>query len=283
MKTLVFFYTYRLGGWGDLVKGLHTCWCWAKATDRELKINFQHHIFGSLFPQYTSGFTNIGVNIDINAIDKVGSVTVDNVRALQEQNEITVLCNWFSPDSIGDVDPFPFYKELYSNIFPVPRIVQEQPYYVLHCRLGDKYLAEATACKGDDRIKSFGRIGTIIEQYKALGHPRTLVCSDNASIIKKLLATIPNSFTICPNPYHIAYPSQELHTKLEDILKIIQEHRAMTESAGIYMMSYSGFPITAGLIGSVDLQIWSEDCKLSAYSDSMVQGIKLLLNTNREQ
>jgi hypothetical protein len=282
MKTLVFFYTYRLGGWGDLVKGLHTCWCWAKATDRNLKINFQHHIFGSLFPQYTSGFTNTNVKIDINAIDKVGSVTVDNVKALQEQNEITILCNWFSPDAIGDVDPFPFYKELYSTIFPVPRMVQEQPYHVLHCRLGDKYLAEATACKGDDRIKSFGRIGTIIEQYKALGHPRTLVCSDNASIIKKLLASIPNSFTICPNPYHIAYPSQELHTKLEDILKIIQEHRAMTESAGIYMMSYSGFPITAGLIGSVDLQIWSEDCKLSAYSDSMVQGIKLLLNTNKE-
>jgi hypothetical protein len=283
MKTLVFFYTYRLGGWGDLIKGLHTCWCWAKATDRELKINFQHHIFGSIFPQYASGFTNTNLRVDINAIDQVGSVTVDRVKALEEQNEIIVLCNWFSPDSIGDVDPFPFYKELYSTIFPLPRIVQEQPYYVLHFRLVDKYLTEATACKVDDRIKSFGRIGTIIEQYKALGHPRTLVCSDNASIIKKLLATIPNSFTICPNPYHIAYPSKELHTKLEDILKIIQEHRAMTESAGIYMMSYSGFPITAGLIGSVDLQIWSEDCKLSAYSDSMVQGLKLLLNTNREQ
>ena len=135
-------------------------------------------------------------------------------------------------------------------------------------------MAEATACKGDDRIKSFGRIGTIIEQYKALGHPRTLVCSDNASIIKKLLASIPNSFTVCPNPYHIAYPSQELHTKLGDILKIIQEHQVMTQSEGIYMMSYSGFPITAAMIGNIPLKIWSEDSVLSDYKDDMVNGLQ---------
>jgi len=92
------------------------------------------------------------------------------------------------------------------------------------------------------------------------------------------LKAIPNSFTICPRPYHIAYPHAEIYSKLGDILSMIQEHKAMTESAGIYMMSYSGFPITAALIGSKPLQIWNEECTLFWYSDPMVQGIRLLLN-----
>ena len=274
MKTLVFFYTYRLGGWGDMIKGLHTCWCWAKATNRELRIDFRHHVFGKLFPQYTKA---IGpVNITINAIDKVGSINLDYVKGFSEHEEVTVICNWFSPQSIGNVNPFPFFQELYTVYFPVPRIEITAPYHVLHCRLGDKYLTEATSCKGDDRIKSFSRINNTIGQYKALGHSRTLVCSDNFNIINRLLKEIPNSFAICPKPYHIAYPSPDIETKLEDILKMIQEHRAMTESEGIYMMSYSGFPITAALIGDLPLKIWSEDCIMTDYSDTMVDEINSL-------
>jgi hypothetical protein len=144
--------------------------------------------------------------------------------------------------------------------------------------VGDKYLSEATSCKSDNRISSFSRLPTIIDQYNALKHSKTLVCSDSAMIIEKLLKEIPNSFSICSRPYHIAYPQAEIYSKLKDILLMIQEHKAITESAGIYMMSYSGFPITASLIGSVTLQIWKEDCTLSSYTDSMVQGIQSLLN-----
>jgi hypothetical protein len=275
MKTLVFFYTYRLGGWGDMIKGLHTCWCWAKAMDRVLKIDFRHHIFGKIFPQYALP-NNSPVQITINAIDSVGKYTIESLKPFENQQEITVLCNWFSPDCIGNINPFPFYKELYTTIFPIPKIVTEESFFVLHCRLGDKYLTEATACKSDNRISSFGRINRIIEQYKALGHSRTLICSDNASIIVRLLKEIPNSFTVCPKPYHIAYPSPDIETKIEDIKNMIQEHRTMTESKGIYMMSYSGFPITAGLIGDAFLKIWSEDCELKDYSDSMVDGLHRL-------
>jgi hypothetical protein len=56
---------------------------------------------------------------------------------------------------------------------------------------------------------------------------------------------------------------------------MIQEHRAISESATIYMMSYSGFPITAAMIGGVPLKIWSEQCVLQDYSDSMVEYFKL--------
>jgi len=273
MKTLVFLYSYRLGGWGDMIKGLHTCWCWAKATNRVLKIDFRHHVFGKLFPQYALP-SNAPPNITINAIDSVGKYTIESIKPFEEHQEITVLCNWFSPDCIGNVNPFPYYEELYTSIFPVPRIQMAEPFHVLHCRLGDKYLTEATSCKGDNRISSFGRINKIIEQYKALGHSRTLICSDNASIISRLLKEIPNSFTVCPKPYHIAYPSPDIETKLGDIKNMIQEHRVMTESQGIYMMSYSGFPITAAMIGNIPLKIWSEDCVLSDYKDDMVNGLQ---------
>jgi hypothetical protein len=45
---------------------------------------------------------------------------------------------------------------------------------------------------------------------------------------------------------------------------------------GIYMMSYSGFPITAAMIGRLPLKIWSEQCVLQDYSDSMVVGFQSL-------
>jgi len=41
------------------------------------------------------------------------------------------------------------------------------------------------------------------------------------------------------------------------------------------MMSYSGFPITAAMIGGVPLKIWSEQCVLQDYSDSMVEYFRL--------
>jgi len=200
---------------------------------------------------------------------------VDRIQEFSDKNELVVACNWFSVESIGSVDPFPFYKELYTVFFPVPTPVLAKPFHTLHCRLGDKYLVEATACKSDNRISSFSRLSTIIEQYKALGHSRTLVCSDNRTVVDRLLKEIPNSFSICSKPYHIAYPSADLHLRLPDILTMIQEHKAMTESEEIYMMAYSGFPITAGLIGSKPLQIWSQDCVLGEYSDDMVQGIRI--------
>ena len=281
-QTLVFFYTYRMGGWGDMVKGLHTCWCWAKATKRELRIDFRHHIFGKLFPQYTDTTLPPITSLTLNAIDQVGKISVERLQEFSDKNEIIIACNWFSVESIGSVDPFPFYKELYTDFFPVPAIEIPKDYHVLHCRVGDKYLSEATSCKSDDRIKSFSRLPTIIEQYNALKHPKTLVCSDSAIIIDKLLKAIPNSFSICPRPYHIAYPHAEIYSKLEDILLMIQEHKAMTESAGIYMMSYSGFPITAGLVGGISLQLWNEECTLFWYSDTMVNDIrKLSLKMNR--
>jgi hypothetical protein len=273
MKTLVFLYTYRLGGWGDFLKGLHTCWCWAKATKRVLQIDLRLHILGHLFPQYAIG-PPAHVQLTLNAIDKVGAATVATLESFSEQNEIIIACNWFDPGAIGSVDPLPFFKELYTTLFPVPRTELALPYHVLHCRLGDQYLSEATACKGDNRIKSFARLGTILEQYRALNHPRTLVCSDSALVLDKLLKEIPNSFAICSKPYHIAYPSPAIGDRVADIQAMIQEHQAISESAGVYMMSYSGFPITAAMIKGIPLKIWTEDCVLQDYTDSMVKHLR---------
>lgn len=276
MKTLVFFYSYGMGGWGDLIRGLHTCWCWAKATGRELKIDFTWHILGTLFHQHRYIQGRI-VPVTLNMIDKSANYTVRSLDPYADKEEIILTCNWFNPVANGSVDPLPFYKELYTTIFPT-LIERDIPtvYHTFHCRIGDKYLQEAYSCKGDNRIGSFDRLGKIIEQYNALGHPATLVASDNEVIVNRLLRDIPGAFTLCPKPYHLAYKCADIEFKIPSIRDTILEHYAMTKSQGIYKVSYSGFPITAALVQNVPLQVWSMEGSLGTYRDAFLDHIRSL-------
>jgi hypothetical protein len=274
MKTLVFFYSYGMGGWGDMIKGLHTCWCWAKATGRELKIDFSWHIFGTFFQQHRYLKDRLA-SVTLTTIDGAAKYTVKSLERFADQEEIVVACNWFNPAANGSVDPLPFYKELYTTIFPLT-IEKKIPatYHTFHCRVGDKYLNEAYSCKGDNRIGSFDRLSKTIAEYNAFGHPATLVASDSEHIVNRLLKEIPGSFTLCPKPYHIAYKCPDIELKIPSMRNTILEHYAMTKSQGIYMMSYSGFPITAALVQNIPLQIWNMGCVLETYRDELVNYIR---------
>jgi hypothetical protein len=281
-KTLVFCYSYGMGGWGDLVKGLHTCWCWAKATNRELRIDFSRHVFGAVFPQYGSGIDLEGAAM-LQLIDKGGQVGIEDVRAIPNR-VVAIRCNWFSPESVKGIGRdvvLGFYDALYTDLFPVcmeDGAAAKGTYRVFHCRMGDKYLSEAYACKGDNRI---GSMGVLAEQIRAFqegagtgagaGKGKTMVCSDHASVIRSLLGQIPDSFCVCTEPYHIAYFREDLVQRIGTIRAMIYEHCTMSRSAEIWMAAYSGFPITAAMAGAVPLVLKGE-----TYRDAYVDFVRRL-------
>lgn len=266
MKSITLFYSYGMGGWGDFIKGLHTVWCWSKAMKRDVRIHFHNHVFGTLFPQHVHSDIQ---KIHRSFIDKVGKATVQDLLPLEQIDDIVVTCNWFSLTSVDNTYA-DFYKEFYTTLFPVRPYVHPlyhpSSYHVLHCRIGDKYLTEATSCKGDNRIGSIARLKTLIDEYNALGHEHTLVCSDSASIVKHLLTHVKGAFAICQQPYHIAYNSATIQDHKDDIYTMIQEHEAMTHALTITKVAYSGFPITAARIGSVPLYIYEDNVR-KPYND----------------
>ena len=229
---------------------------------------------GTLFKQHQY-LKDRPARVTLNMIDKSAEYTVQSLEPFADQEEIVVTCNWFNPVANGSVDPLPFYKELYTTIFPTV-IEREIPasYHTFHCRIGDKYLQEAYSSKGDNRIGSFDRLGKIIEQYNALGHPATLVASDSEVIVNRLLKDIPGAFTLCPKPYHLAYKCADIEFKIPSIRDTVLEHYAMTKSQGIYKVSYSGFPITAALVQNIPLQVWSMQGVLGSYRDELVDYIR---------
>jgi len=258
-----------MGGWGDMLKGLHTAWCWAKGTNRTLRIDFTRHIFSKLFPQHQ----HIVNTINIHAIDKLGQISIFDILAYDSVQDISVTCNWFDIDSIGTVDSLPFFEELYTTIFPLSEPEPPKPYHALHCRLGDKYLTEAYACKSDNRIGSFETLKKVIGDYRG-STDRIMICGDHPSAITKLLAEIPNSFCLCPKPYHIAYNSADIEGRLADIKAMILEHRALVQAESITMVSYSGFPITASIHRNTPLFIWREGVK-QVYTDNLTESFRI--------
>lgn len=159
----------------------------------------------------------------------------------------------------------------------------ERDYKVFHCRMGDKYLTEATACKSDNRLGTMGDLVAKLDRYIRLrGESRTLVCSDSASMIGSLLQRIPDSICICKEPYHIAYVNRDAERSFEGMIdyvrrirEMIAEHKAMSRASLVYMASYSGFPITAAMIGNMPLLL---DGKV--YHDEYVDYIRSLRNMN---
>ena len=215
----------------------------------------------------------------LHSIDRLGEYTSESLGKYADQEEIVVTCNWFVPRCIGKVDPLPFFKELYTEIFPLTIAIERQipaVYHTFHCRVGDKYLVEAHGSKDDNRIDSFDRLETAIKDYCALGHPATLVASDSEAVVTRLLAAIPGAFTLCPAPYHTSSWSPAIESNMNQFRDTIIEHYAMTKSLGIYMVAYSGFPITAAAVNNIPLQMWSKDGKLAPYNDEHLDYIREL-------
>jgi hypothetical protein len=268
LKILTFVYSYHMGGWGDMLKGLHTAWCWAKGTNRTLRIDFSRHIFYKLFPQHQHSV----YAVSLHTIDKLGQVHLEDVLKYNNLPNIAVTCNWFDKKCIGAVNPLPFFQELYTSIFPFEGAMPETPYHALHCRLGDQYLLEAYDCKNDNRIGSFEILKKVIEDYKD-SRDRIMICGDHSSVIAKLLAEILNSFCLCPKPYHIAYANSNIEERLADIKAMILEHRALVNAASITMVSRSGFPITAAIHRNTPISIWKDGIK-QPYTDQLTESFK---------
>lgn len=276
IKTLTFFYTYHMGGWGDLLKGLHTCWCLAKVTGRELRIDFSAHLLGSIFPQYAEPIERPPDRV-LDLIDRIGAISVSDFESYTEQS-ILVTCNWFSPGSVRTVPRevvLGYFEELYNKIFPIgPGPTALETFDVLHCRAGDKYLSEAYACKTDDRLALSGEILNYLRPFIANetnGNTATMICSDLAGLIGALVKHIPNSFCLCPEPYHFAYKNENIPNVVERIQATILEHFMMTRSQKIWMTSRSGFPITAAMIGNVPLYLQGQ-----TYRDEYVDFVREL-------
>ena len=274
-RKLVFIYSYGMGGWGDLLKGLHTCWCWADQTNRELYIDFSRHIFGKIYPQYAVDLVATCAQT-LNLLDKTGQIGVSDIAALGADT-VGIVCNWFSPASVegisGDVI-LRYFAKVYTELFPIRSLGGlVGSYNVFHCRMGDKYLSEAYACKGDNRMGSMGEVMTKLGLYKeGIGAGRrTLVCSDHEGMIRSLLQQIPSSFCLCKEPYHIAYYTADIERRIGCIREMIEEHCAMSRARQIFMVSYSGFPITAAMIGNVPLLLGGE-----MYHDEYVDFIQRL-------
>ncbi len=287
-RRLVFIYSYGMGGWGDLLKGLHSCWCWAAQTNRELCIDFSRHVFGKLYPQYA---VDLVARCDktLNLLDKVGQIGVNDIAGMGEVETLGIVCNWFSPASVEGVPTdvvLRYFERVYTEIFPVRSSLDHRAaggYNVFHCRMGDKYLSEAYACKGDNRMGSMGDVLAKIGLYKErIGSVRrTLVCSDHEGMIRSLLQQIPNSFCVCREPYHIAYYTADIERRIGCIREMIEEHCAMSKARWIFMASYSGFPITAAMIGNVPLlcPVAEDDGELTGskeYHDEYVDFIRRL-------
>jgi len=251
-----------------MIKGMSTVWWLAKMSNREFAIRFKHEI-GLL---YSGLLGNLKPDMPvINLIDKKSS---DNILELLNgqfaEKDIAILCN-------GGLDHFkkyenylenirPFFNKFYREILPIGLLEEkeEEPFQVLHCRMGDVYLKEATN-KMDNRIGGQDilqiRLGIFLKQFaggsggggSGGGSIRTLICCDNKEILDLLLKVVPNSFSVCRNPYHFAYNTRVIGQQeiMKSIRETMAEHEQMSRASRIIMLAYSGFPIISALIGNV--------------------------------
>lgn len=264
---LVFFYTYNCGGLADMIKGASTVWWMAKQTGREFAIEFKHEL-GVLYPKMLGRRkTPIAMLSLIDGRSSDGILELLNSPE-HATNDIAVMCNvgldHFTkyPEYLKSV--LPFFQTFYTETLPIKSLASEhtEPFQVLHCRMGDLHLTEATN-KSDNRIGSneafMARLQTFLSKFDPASQ-RTLICCDNDTIRKELLKAVPNSFSVCTRPYHFAYntriiPQREI---MESIRETMGEHELMSHGTRIIMMAYSGFPIVAALMGGKELIILDE-------------------------
>lgn len=265
MRKLYFVYTYNCGGLADMIKGSATAWYLAQKTGRTFHILFQHEL-GILFRDKLASRSILSTLPMLRLIDgKTSHKLISTIT--NEQSDIGVLSNttldFFETDPKFLVTIRPYLQTFYTAILPISRLDPLFPeFQVLHCRMGDKTLTEATN-KSDNRIGS-------MESYKAkLAHfiatyaneMPTLVCTDHEPTQKELLESLPNAWSINKKPYHFAYNTRTIPQSeiIESIQSTLQEHEMMTRAKRIVQFVYSGFPILASAIGHVPIFLLKED------------------------
>ena len=266
--TLYFAYTHGCGGLGDMIKGMATCLYIATNFGYNFDYRFNHEM-GQIFKDKT--FKPHEKYPVLRYIDhKQSRPIVDFFKNDKNRTQSYILyingCLDFPRNPIDPSKPFlsevtPFLNRYYKEILPIynyiqaPNITQlSAPYQVLHVRMGDLYLNEATN-KGDNRIKNQGNYEEKLEYcIQNLPHKPTLVCSDCQAIQQEILSKLPGSFVVQTNQYHFAYRTGRPTDQIVDSIKdTLVEHKIMTHADAIYKFVYSGYPILAATIGNVPL------------------------------
>jgi hypothetical protein len=265
-SKLYFHYTYNCGGLGDLIKGASTAWYISQQIGRAFDILFSHEL-GVLYPNYMQTPKKIQNHIFVSLIDrKESNDTINMLKNIPRDKKIIMSSNT-SLDFFRTQEDYlkkmkPFFHEFYIKYLPIKRPIWKiEPFQVLHCRMGDLYLNEATI-KSDNRIKSLDEMNKKVQYFvNNLNIMPTLICCDSSEYQKKLLTLIPDSFAVNSNPYHFAYNTKKMPQRdiIESIEKTLQEHELMTRGERIFKVVYSGFPIIGALIGNKPLYILKEN------------------------
>jgi hypothetical protein len=265
MRKLYFIYTYNCGGLADMIKGSATAWYLAKKTDRQFHILFQHEL-GILFRDKLASRTILSTLPMLRLIDgKTSHKLISTIT--NEQSDIGVLANttldFFESDPKFLITIRPYLQTFYTTILPITKLDPKFPeFQVLHCRMGDKTLAEATN-KSDNRIGSMESYRSKLAYYieHCANNMPTLVCTDHEPTQRELLTTLPNSWSINTRPYHFAYNTRTIPQTdiIESIQSTLQEHEMMSRAKRIIQFVYSGFPILASAIGQVPLFLLTEN------------------------
>lgn len=248
-----------------MIKGSATAWYLAQKTGRTFHILFYHEL-GILFRDKLASHSILSSLPMLRLIDgKTSHKLISTIT--NEQSDIGVFSNtsldFFETDPKFLRTIRPYLQTLYTTILPITRLDPAFPeFQVLHCRMGDKTLSEATD-KSDNRIGSMKSYRAKLDYFIAncANEMPTLVCTDHEPTQRKLLASLPNSWSINKNPYHFAYNTRTIPQSdiIESIQSTLQEHEMMTRSKRIIQFVYSGFPILASSIGNVPIFILKDD------------------------
>ena len=271
MRKLYFVYTYNCGGLADMIKGSATAWYLAQKTGREFKIIFQHEL-GVLFRDKLASKQLLSTLPMLRLIDgKTSAGLISTIS--REQTDIGVLANtsldFFATDPNYLKTIKPYLQTFYQTLLPITNLTPRYPeFQVLHCRMGDKMLTEATN-KSDNRIGSSDAFTAKLTAYLAgpATEMPTLICTDHEPTQRQLLEAVPNSWVVNTKPYHFAYNTRAIPQSeiIESIGLTLQEHELMTRAKRIIKFVYSGFPILAAAIGTVPL-FTMEESGLTPYT-----------------
>jgi len=223
-SKLYFYYTYNCGGLGDLIKGASTAWYISQQIGREFDILFNHEL-GVLYPHYIQTSKKLENNLFISLIDTKEAKDIIHILKHTPKSKKIIISSNTSLDFFKTHEDYlnkmkPFFHEFYIKYLPIKRPIWKiEPFQVLHCRMGDLYLNEATI-KSDNRIKSLDEMNMKVQYFlDNLNIMPTLICCDSSEYQKKLLKLIPESFAVNSNPYHFAYNTKKMPQR--DIIESI--------------------------------------------------------------
>lgn len=260
MKLIFEYLYFECGGYGDLFKGLMTTYCLAKLSKRDLIIDFSNHVLGEIFPQYNIKYIAT-TKYDLLSYNKTYFKQFVNEIMNNKQEIISIKCNIFELP-LFDANIINYVREFnqcfYKTLLPIENlhmnITNYNNYVVLHCRMGDAFLSGGTISSDIRTLKSDveRKVITFNENIKE----KTQIACDNVETLNFISNLVTNEkFTICKEPYHMSSNTCINDKTKQSIKETIYEHYVMSKAKAIYILSNSGYPITASWICNIPIYV----------------------------